>query len=499
MAEEVRVFGQVEDEGSVLWWVSLDHGESVAAHWLQRRAFRMEAEDGSLVDVEVPRSIDIEPVTEEKGRWSKFERLPQSAPFRTSGPAPHRKVAFRSAQVSHGDQITVVGRPADSTFEGGGMREAATAVRRVVAERIFHGRDDPRQTDEGVPLPEPKLGYAPILTAAIGLAGFVLAALAATRFEPLSPAVSSGSVFGLTMFGVAYAWAMRGKRLPLFIHRDAKVDTAPLPGGWGFAIVLTFTIFMGAIVLWDFNGTNPDTGGHINNQNPVLIGCAGLLVALLATMWFGMRNTIGLSNLILNAPPHDSPRAGQWGRLVGRVFDPTPVRAAGREAAMAASTELKWRDGSGDHLTSLEVSNEDTFLLCSEQWQTEVQPGDATWATDVRRFPTFRGSGQFRVPVNGRLLTSTELIPQGASMVLVGRPQESRRGAKLSMRSTGPESLVFFATLPETDPIAALKRARRRHLVSLAVVIGCLVSVTTVSLAFRPYLPPSASYIPESD
>jgi hypothetical protein len=80
--------------------------------------------------------------------------------------------------------------------------------------------------------------------------------------------------------------------------------------------------------------------------------------------------------------------------------------------------------------------------------------------------------------------------------VVAGRPGGD---ASSTLRSTGPESLVLFATRPGGDPVRALRRLRRTRVVVLAVIAACWVGAIGVSFAARPHLPPSYMYMPDTD
>jgi len=493
---EVRVVGRVRTEGTPLWFARLEHGEVVAARWLARRNFVVESEDGP-VRVELGRSVALEPLEEHDGRWRDLESRAEAAPFRSTGPAPHAKATLSVGRVGEGDLVTVVGTLLEERFDDATTHRQAPEARvaRMRADRVVLGEaaKKPKKPKKGPTIrstprwPLQAWFFGAVTLATLALFGYVFATEGTT-----TAAASSLPILALSLAAIGTAWTRGARRATRFVHRESRVDVSGRVNvGFG-AMIFTAVLMMSAFVFWDFAGET-GSGTRVNNQDPVLI-CACLLCGMaLAFTWLTERKSMRLAKILLAAPAKDGPEVGVWSRVVGRVEDPTPV--LGGEAAMAMSTKLEWTDGSGDHNLEELVQSDDTFFVKGDGWELEVFANEGYWATDVRRIRDHGAFESWKVPVDGSLLLSTELIPIGASLVVAGRPSRGDDG--LAVKSVGEESLVFYATDGGEDPVARLRGTLASHRLVLGFLAACWVGAAAISFGMRSVVPEGVVYLPD--
>ena len=485
--------GTVRADGQALAWSSLDVAGSVRAHWLVRADFELELDDGTTLRVDATnRELDIAPVEERRDAWRDLETLPECRMFRATGPAPHSKVTLRTSSISGGDRVTVVGTVLEEGFDAGTDHRSAPEKRptHVRADRVVKGELEAAPDVKPAPKERTTFGVAmgTVVLGLITLIGFGLGAALWLRSGLGSRAVDL-VIFGCGGLAATTVWQFH-VGLPVgFIHRDKYVDPRP---GWsmlGFAVVF-WLMMMSMALTWDGDFVD---GRQVNNQG--MIAGSSVALAAFAVVWVLVTSfrTLRLIDVILDAPPLDGLAVGSWGRIVGTVHDPTPV--LGGEAAMAAKRELDWTDGSGPHDLEMSTHNQDTFFVRTPNGEVEIEAGDGMWATDVRRFPGWRGFAGMRVPVDGRLLLSTELIPQGAQIVVAGRLSSTAESG-FAMKSTGPESLVFFATHRDGSPVAGLRKARSARIFVVALCLICGSAAWTLAEITRDDLPERRAYIP---
>lgn len=486
--------GMVRADGQVLSWSSLDVAGRVRAHWLVRGNFELELEDGRTLHVDASnRELEVQPVTERRDRWSDLESLPECRMFRATGPAPHNKVVLRTCSISGGDRVTVVGPVVQEMFDPGSDHRSAPEKRvtHIRAERVVLGEleeEKPAAKKKPDRVDPSRFGVArgTWIFGAITLLAFALGTVF-WAMSGIGPRAVDLIIFGFGGLTATAVWQFHVSHPVGFIHRDKYVDWRP---GWtmlGFAYVF-WLIMMSMALFWDGEMAE---GSLVNNQG--VVTWASVSLAVLGVVWVVVTSirTFRLIDVITSAEPMNGIAVGAWGRIVGTVHDPTPV--LGGEAAMAAKRELEWTDGSGPHDLEMATYNQDTFFVRTENGEVEIEAGDGTWATDVRRFPDWRGFAGMRVPVDGRLLLSTELIPQGAKIAVAGRVLP---GNPFVMKSTGPESLVFFATRADGDPLASLRRARLARIVVVALCLVCGVASWGMAEMTRDDLPERREYIP---
>ncbi len=483
--------GTVLQPEVALSWSRLEADGVTRASWSVREPFILALDDGTSLVVEPSYDhLELGPASERSGRFRDFAGRPEGKLFGSDAPAPHRKARLRWVEVKAGDRVTVSGQVVERAFgDGGGHRSApGSTPSRVEAIRVVLG--DPRE-EPASGLREASRARIPI-SAILMLVGACLSALLSVRAflaadgGLMSPAAPDGAIFALGFVALALTLFWYGAHPPGFHVRAAPVDPRP-KGGPLWLSGLTYTLVGAPLVLVD--GRTVD-GRFVNNHGMILgfgaVAVAGCLGWVLITGW----NTARLGRLILRARPLAPGERGEWGRLVGTVDDPTPV--LGGDAAMAVTRELEW-DDSGEHELQTEAHEVAGFLLRTESEAIAVDAGSSTWATDVRRF--VRRTGLWRsVPVGGRLLLSTEVVPQGAAAVVAGRV---RGDEAPRLRSSGPESLLLFATAPGGDPLAALRRVRFRWLLLVGALVAAAVAVAVLHVATLDRLPEGVFWLPD--
>ncbi|MCW5802588.1 MAG: hypothetical protein KIT31_09380 [Deltaproteobacteria bacterium] len=162
--------------------------------------------------------------------------------------------------------------------------------------------------------------------------------------------------------------------------------------------------------------------------------------------------------------PVAQPRAGAFGVFVGRVLDATPILVGGEPAAIA---QLDTLTGTGEDTgVDTEMRGFDSrFVVRTGSVELEVNPKDIVWHSDV---------------ITHREATWAWLVPIGAEVVVAGTP-ELDAGGRFTLRSTGAESLVLYASAPGTDVRAAVVRALRAR--RLVLGLGMLAVAAAAAMA----------------
>ncbi len=487
-----RWAGRIREPEVALAWSSLEVDGTTRSHWATRESFVLVLDDGRTLDVELTSGdLELEPKSEHRGHFRDFSDRPEARRFGDAAPAPHRRALLRTAVARAGDRVTVFGEVVEHGFEGeSALREPpARAPSRVRASRVSLG--DPPRAPAG---PRESRRPRPSIMGILALVGAcVSASFSARAFldagEELSPRAPDGAIFALGLIAVALTLFRHVGHPPGFYFRDDPVDHRAAGHMVAF-LAFCFAFLTAPMVVWD--GLTV-TARLVNNHLMVLgitgVTVAGCFASLIASQW----NTARLTRLILGARPLEPGQRGRWGRLAGEVDDPTPV--AGEGAAMIVTRELEW-DDSGEHELEIEAEEYGGFLLHTEGGETiAVQAGKSTWATDVRRF---RWGGIFgpEVPKDGRVEVSRELVPQGAAVVVAGRVSD---GDPPRLKSSGPESLLLFATAPGGDALAALRRLHFRWWASIALMLAIGVAVAALHFGTVDRLPDGIFFIPGDD
>jgi len=196
----------------------------------------------------------------------------------------------------------------------------------------------------------------------------------------------------------------------------------------------------------------------------ILCGCV-LAATTSIVRRLGQRRSLEIARAILDAP--DDPKEGAWGRISGIVSDPTPVKVIGGVSALSRVTEGPARN----------IVTDGTFLVTAGSTVVEVVPDDAVWSSSVR------AQAERTVKDGEKGTTFEELIPVGGKAVVVARMH--RQDAALRAASTGPESLLIYATADAEEPIAKLRafvRAHRRGTIVQLVLFGAAVAVTLATM-----------------
>jgi hypothetical protein len=522
---EGTVLGDDDASGDVLAWAELSVGRESWSRWPARRAFAVRQDDGSRIDVDVGmRSLELFPIDTRSARYADLERDPITLAFREHAPAPHVRASLRSARVRAGDRVIVHGEVHGETQEGGSHRTPAS--RRVAAVRahaIGVGPDGARELERAVArarapratsargwslptlrLPTLRLPDGPWGHGAWLVVAGVLAALATLETVtsadsvpgglPFLPAVSlprpTPRAVDLAILAVDYvvvAWRLQTLHLPSFVRDEARVPT-PLPfaSPGGVAILATVPL----IVV--FAGNGDLRGVPFANGVPIVatVATIGALVLVALALREGAPS-IRYARIVLAAPAYPAALPEDtWGATTGVVDDPTPVDAGGRSAAIAFAEEEVITEGSSPNIDRARLLCTDTFFVVTEDGtRVEVLPRHAAWSSAVRFRPR---SGPARtIPV------STELVPDGAAIVAVGRV--SRQDGVPVLRARGPESLFFYASPAGTDPRAWLRSGTRLRIAGIVAMVALALTIPALAVATSPALPAFNPVFPEGD
>jgi hypothetical protein len=199
-------------------------------------------------------------------------------------------------------------------------------------------------------------------------------------------------------------------------------------------------------------------------EGPIGVTVQGGLV--LGVGIFGLireRRIVSLAKRLVGTP--GDPQEGKPGVFVGAVKDDTPDQFFSQMIAVGAIHTIKKQQGKRKPTIESERKGFDsTFqlkLARPDGEMIEIDPADATWSSELRN----------------KRETWSVFLPVDAALVVAGTPE--RRDGRWFLRTTAPDSLVFYGVPGGTDPQAPL----RRNLMLHKVTYGALFMVVALAAA----------------
>ncbi len=512
--ETVRLAGTVvgAEDSVVLGWSELNADGERQRAWWTRQGFSLERADGSTVEVVVDgHALQLVVTDKRTARWKDIESEPMCEPFRHRGPAPHRRVTVKSATVRVGDQVEMLAEVIERAFVESAQTHRAAPERTIqaVSPRLMAaGPDAASALDRALEARQPKdtkaqprrsaMGQAPTgrspstggspappvgrralrtLGALFWLAVAVgSVVLAVTRpFAPITLDLVATAV-GAVATAVLFHWSRLG--MPAFIGKSRLGSVAPKTKR---------TVVVGVLTMWlmlpsTFYGADHATLSHNNSWFTNAVWFAYVL-AVTGWLWYSTRTSARIVGALVEAPEASRPLVdGEWARFDGVVEDPTPIKVAGVDAAVALTTSRKSSGDSDPDIVVDRLAVLGGFVVRTEHDAIEVIPTGSAWASQITSWaPASRADDELRA-------VSTELIPVGASISIAGRVQLARNG-RPSLRSTGRESLVFYAGRSGADLVLSLRRKRIIRRLALGLLVASLAGIIVANVALQPRLP----------
>ena len=431
-----------------------------------REPFELILDDHQRVRVELPAGDALRVLATKRtarGRWADIETNPLARVFREQAPGPHVAVKLSGRLAAVGDSVEILADVLEHEPTDGpsGPRDApAMRVAAVRATIIAWGRDTATEMDalcrEALPALSrdvPRPASTPRAWKRWALITSIVAGLGVIAVAMLSSRVVLVDVVSVVaaLVAASYEVVNPGTEVPVFRagadrRNDPERVGLPMLAGLSFAgaAVVSLLHIVGALA-----GDAPDPTYVV----PLL--SAATLVVSATSLLLACRYAVRVVTLLLGAAPH--PRElpdGAWGMSVGVVRDPTPLLTTAAPLAMALTV--------GD---AKKLAHEGTFFVETEAGPIEIDPEGALWAS---RVTAARVEGEERV--------YQEIVPIGASVAVVGRlRRRGEEGARLA--STGPESLILFATAADESALELLRRFVRSRRNMLALLLGTAAAI----------------------
>ncbi len=460
VGKRVRLVGIIRD-GTPIVRARLQSKDAPPQERSRAEPFTLDLDDspgsnGSKIRI-VPdaRTEIFGPERTERGVWGELERHPLAIPFEGLGPGPHVNAVLTGTVLSPGDRVAVAGEimAADPIGEASYREQHEVVVSEVRATTIAGPGAEARAL--------PESGLRRDASERRSWRGILVTALVIAAVCAVAKAIYTSPAILIELLAFVLA------SVAIFQNQDTKPEFAPEPGwasfveGIGFiAVGLTLlaiaTSFVCALLSVDGPGTAV-----------ILAGCLfGTTTSALRRL--GERRSLAIARTILGAPEHSED--GVWGRIVGTVRDPTPVKVIGGVSALSRVTEG----------ASPNIVTDGTFLVHAAGTVVEVVPGDAVWSSSVRA-----KAERTRKTDDGeqKITTHEELIPVGGKAVVVARIHGT--DGRLRAASTGPESLLIYATGDAEEPIAKLQEyvmAHRRGTMVQLVLLGIVAAATLLTV-----------------
>ncbi len=325
-------------------------------------------------------------------------------------PDPSVEVTLKSAWILDDKPIEVVGTTGDGVIKA----VAAGSPQAIDAWEKQKASEESRPTALAKPIPWNVIVPFALLVIAIAL-GEV-----AVTMSWANPLVAPTIV--ITVAGIAAGLLWNQVRLPKFDERERSKASV--------ATMMTLAILVGI-------------GVNLPPEGPVGTSIVGAVV--LGVTIFGLvreRRIIGLMKRL--ARPTTVPAAGKPGVFVGSVGDKTPDQFFSQLIAIGSIHTVTGK-GSDTTIDTERRGFDSTFHLSLDKADLEIDPKDAIWTSELRN----------------KRETWSVFIPLKAEVVAAGTPQQTMGG--LCLKSTAPDSLVFYAVTAGDDPQAIVRRKLLLH------------------------------------
>ena len=482
------VKGLAVGHGVVAGAVVLDAGDGVRR---ERGAdsFELETEAGSVV-VET-RAADFLPERELRDQWGDLEGKPLASLVRGHAPGPHRKVTVKGAVVSAGERVVVHGVVLEERFAGAGdgYRKAAQAVpQRVRAALIGVGaageaaiaehlelraelarRADEQLRRERAAQAETRHDRGLVRSDRVSVVTVVLMLVVVLGLGALSALVRPprGTLnFGAVAAGALalFGWLLATQAQPS-LHRAEGDDSSP-KGTALLTIVLLGGLVLAALALMNW-GQRGKAGKRVEVSHVVFWGWCVLLVVIAVAAWLSTRRFRIIARTLLSAPVLPATPTNQtWGSASGAVKRRTggallPVLDWG--VALALHTHAT-KDGTGKH--AWRIRNEK--LSATSGFDIEAPDGVVGCATEDALWSSVACAERKDRKSKPPSIDSVALIGSDTRVLVAGRFVNGQ------LASTGPESLLMFATHEPDDPRTVLRKLTRRYWLAMAL---CFVAL----------------------
>lgn len=440
----------------------------------QPAPFELELEDGHRVRVEPTADVVVEPVAFDEG--ARVELLVSDdveyAFEEASGhrEAPAKKLVRVTARaVASGEHASdVIERVARDLASG----DAARPATRPKKDKRRDASLFPQAT---------KL-----------LAGTALTSIVIAVALGLSPLAVDLATFALSTLAAAAGLCAVANR-PRFVHGQATVDafnrvndgTNIEVAAWTLVFAWPFSFYEDAKGYW--HDARP--GEAAVNVSMLGIGAAAcfIVVVLVELRRRQLREEHRLLRMLLDAPelPDTGGLRETWGSVEGVVRDPTPVTAEGEASAVVHVVDETAKLGDSDPAKVVQrVLSAGTFFVDTIPGaKYEVDPKDARWTSTVRRRALVSlESEKFHARYH-------QVVPISGSILVAARAVRFKKATTGKLASTGPESLLFFATEPGDSARRAARFLVRARSMSLAVILLCAAGVVALGALAERRLP----------
>jgi hypothetical protein len=457
VGKRVRLVG-IMGEGVSIVRARLKSKDAPVQEKLHAKPFTLELDDGTKVRVVPDANVEVfGPEKTEGDTWGTLSRHPLAIPFEGLGPGPHVSVTLAGTVLAPGDRVAVAGEvtEADPVSEGAYREQPHVVVAEVRATAIATGPGAEDRVDvKARPSRDAskRLPWRSILIGAAAIAGVCAVAKAIYT----SPAI----LIELLMFVLAILAMLQNEETkPEF---EPEATWAGFLEGVGF---ITVGLTLLAIAASFFSALVSSQMGPSTFM--IVAGCL-FAATTSALRRRSQRRSLEIARAILDAPAHSTD--GAWGRMVGTVRDPTPVKVIGGMSALSRVTEGPTPN----------IVTDGTFLIKTGKTVVEVFPQDAVWSSSVRA-----KAERTEKTADGeqKITTHEQLIPVGGKAVVVARMRHGE--GVLRAASTGPESLLLWATADAEEPIATLEKfvtTHTRGTIIQLVLVGIIAATTLVTL-----------------
>lgn len=438
-----------DGSGPLVGYCELAVRQKKQRHTLEGKFELVDAE-GNKTIVDVPASAVL--VDEERRAiYSKVADLPGVSAI-AMRPEPNIEVTLRTAWITDGSAIDVVGEPSD-----GSVTWIAAGTQQVIDTWEAEQAKDVKLRE--ATLRRGALPWNVIIPLALVLITIVLAeasiTLGASAFTFMAPTIA------ITTAAVAVGLMWDQIQLPKFDEREKKP---------------TKLLAVGAVVVGIAVNLPPEgpTGTTIQGAIILAVGIFGLVHS---------RRRIRLARMLVQ--PTSDPQAGKPGVFVGRVGDESPDKFFSQMIAIGAIHTLRKKKLAADKSLNKIVEKsieknldkrveterkgfDSNFQLLLTNSTVEVDPKGATWSSEHRN----------------KRETWSVFLPIDAAIVVAGIPQ--REGGRLALKANGPDTLVIYGVPGGQDPQDSLRRKLKLHKLTYGALF--MVIALAAALAIHGFL-----------